>query len=126
MKLNYSTRRTIILSISLFIICCSLWSFKTEVSENSNSKSKIYCELYVRHQFKSDAKWHYTISVNHGDFLKYPNKTIEKQKASSYTSYIDALNYMSSRGWHVVQNNRHFIDGHFDYEDHFILEKMLD
>lgn len=108
-----------------------LWSFTSkEIPENELNQSarKIYCHLYVNNQYtinytSQKLDWVYTIDVNYGNYVNYTNKDAESLKVKTFTNYLDALNYLGERGWHLVLTNRHMVDGYLHYQDYYLLEK---
>lgn len=124
-KISIRSISTIML---LCLVCMGIWSFKSNEDVDNDAvlaSKKIYCELYVRNQYKMDKSWHFTLSIKHGNHLVYANKSVEANKVKSFTNYIDALNYLGGQGWSLVLATRHTIDMNYDYEDNYVLEKTI-
>lgn len=112
----------------ILLLSLVFWSFSTKDSDGTTGyHKKIYCQLYVHIKYNvSTLKYDHGLEVHHGNYLSYPNKSTESQKVASFSFYVDALNYLGARGWRIVLTNRHVIDGYWDYEDSYVLEKSID
>ncbi|MCB0461942.1 MAG: hypothetical protein R2816_12395 [Flavobacteriaceae bacterium] len=117
---NQKATMLLVLLLGFFI-----WSFTPKnASETPFANKKIYCQLYVNNTYnRIQQKWSYEIDVNYGEYLKYDFKSLEQYKVQSFTNYLDALNYLGSRGWKLVLTNRHMVDGYNHYQDYYLLEK---
>lgn len=129
-NLQYSRSQYIIMFTMLGVLLWSFTSKEIPESELNQSTKKIYCQLYVNNQYtinytSQKLDWVYTIDVNYGNYVNYTNKDAESLKVKTFTNYLDALNYLGERGWHLVLNKRHMIDGYLHYEDHYLLEKTI-
>ncbi len=111
----------------MLVICLgfTLWSFSTSDKTITRvSNEKMYCQLSVNNVFnRLQQSWTFEISINYGAFLKYDYKSLEEYKVKSFTDYLDALNYLGSRGWKLVLTNRHMVDGYNHYQDYYLFEK---
>ena len=99
--------RTSALAISVLFICSILWSFSNSSSASEGTKK--YCELVYDYRVADETvlnfkKWEYITSI-WANFSNYPNGDIENNKLKTYTTAIDALNYMGANGWKLIQHN---------------------
>lgn len=122
MKTN-SLIRFIFIFSGVVIICISFWSFST--TKTNSIEAKKYCELV--YDSRIDPQTIFNVQQNYivkiwANYSNYENSSIENNKLATLKGSIDALNYMGSNGWKLIDHYRLNFDNGFT-QDIYLMEK---
>lgn len=97
--------RKLILTPILFLLIGFSTSVYSQTTTDTLTTSKyVYCELVGMAKFLSTKV---TVSVDYGEERSFFQDTRMRDeqtgKVTSFNSMVDALNYMSTKGWEFVQ-----------------------
>jgi hypothetical protein len=96
------------IGILLTFIIVSSVSYGQTSSESMDTKKYFYCELHCIFQ-KARSGGNYKVEVDFGQeqtklFQDTKSRDEEVEKISNFSSKIDALNYLSEKGWEFVES----------------------
>jgi len=114
------------LTILLFVLCAYFVQGQSIELNKSEAKEE-YCMILATQKFLSTKV---KISIDFGQEVSFWKNTVraqtlkdEKGKAISFNSVIDALNYMSSKGWEFV--NAYAITVDNENVLHYVMKRQL-
>lgn len=107
------------------LLIASLFLFT--VKGFSQPKIDRYCEVFMTPKGLSQGVNVFISLGKERDLLPFKDKHIKEdlQKVTKYTTVVDALNYMSSLGWALVNSNTVQVGGNTD-KVYFYFKKEFD